>query len=153
MAPAIRRIAVRRPHPIPMPALAKHLGARVCGDRIVTRQERRPRRDHLVQQERDQGARQSPRRPAAPRTHPMLGRGRPRCLNPHGAEQVGDGPSPRGQHGRQRQAQKPVRRRDGTRGTKHGQYWHRTRGNVHGRGPSMGETTAYLPGRLTAISP
>jgi hypothetical protein len=42
MAPAIGCIVMSRPHPIAMPPLAKHLGPRVLGDRIVARQEHRP---------------------------------------------------------------------------------------------------------------
>jgi hypothetical protein len=92
---------VARPHPITLPAFAEHRGARVRGDGIVACQAHRPRWDPLVEQERGQGARQCPGRPAALGQHAMLGRDMPLGLIPHGAEQVGDGPSPGGQHGRQ----------------------------------------------------
>jgi hypothetical protein len=85
MPPAIGRIAVRRPHGIAMSPLTKPLGTRVFSDRIVARQEHRPRRDPMGQQECDQGVSQGPRRPAAPRKHPMIGRCMPRCLRPPGA--------------------------------------------------------------------
>jgi hypothetical protein len=49
MAPTVGRIAVGRPHPITMPSLAKDLGARVLGDRIIASQEHRAMRDNMVQ--------------------------------------------------------------------------------------------------------
>jgi hypothetical protein len=153
MAPALGRIAVRRPPAIALPSLAQHLGARMRGDCIVARQEHRPRRDHMVPPARDQGASPGPRRPATRGQHAMRGSYRPRCLRPHGASPVGDGPSPWGQHGRQHQDQKPRIRRGGNRGPKHGESRPHPSGNVHGREPSRGFTTASLPGVLAAISP
>jgi hypothetical protein len=44
-------------------------------------------------------------------------------------------------------------RRGGKAGPKHGQYRRCTRWDVHGGGPSVGLTTAYLPRVLAAISP
>jgi hypothetical protein len=44
MAPALGRIAVGRPPAIAMPSLAKDLGARVLGDRLIAHQEHRPSR-------------------------------------------------------------------------------------------------------------
>src|SRR3712207_7026985 len=52
--------------------------------------------DYMVQQERDQDARQNPRRPSALGKHPMRGRHMPLHLISDGAEQVGHGASPRG---------------------------------------------------------
>jgi hypothetical protein len=86
MAPAIGRIAVRQLHPITMPSLATYLGAKMLGDGIVARQQHRPLRNHMVQQEGDQDTRQGLRRPAALGQHAMIGRDMPRCLRPHGAE-------------------------------------------------------------------
>ena len=119
MPPAIGDIAVGRAYPIAMPSLAKHLGAWVLGDRIVASQQHRPGRNYMVQQERDQGTSECPGRPSALGKHPMIRRDMPLRLKPNGAKQVGDGSSPRRQHRREYQDQKPVIRRGGKRGPKH----------------------------------
>jgi hypothetical protein len=75
---------VTRPHPTAMPSLAKELEVRVLSDCIVANQEHRTRRDHLVQQERDQYTSQRPRRPSALGKHPMIGRPRPLSLRANG---------------------------------------------------------------------
>jgi hypothetical protein len=103
MSPAVGGIAVGRPHPIAMPLLAEYFGAKVLGDRLVARSEHWPRRDDMLQQDRDQSARQGPGRPSALGKHPTIGRYVPLHLISHGAEQVGNGASPRGQDGREHQ--------------------------------------------------
>jgi hypothetical protein len=84
MPPAIGGIAGGRPHPIALPALATHLGARVLSERLVASQEDWSRRDPLVPPEREQRARQRPRRPSALGPHPRLGSPRPLSLLAHG---------------------------------------------------------------------
>jgi hypothetical protein len=133
---------VGRPHPIAMPPRAKHLGARVLGDRIVARQEHRPRWDDMLKQARDQGARQCPGRPAALGNHPMLGRPMPLHLISHGAEQVGHGASPRGPYGREPQDEQPVRGGRGQCGPNQAEYRHCPGWYVHGCGPSLGLAAA-----------
>lgn len=151
--PAIGRIPVGRPHPIAMPAFAEHFRARVLGDRIVASAEHRPRREYMVEQEHHQCAGQGPSRPPALGQHAMIGRDMPRCLVTNGTYQVADGASPRGQHGREHQDQKPVIRRSGKCGLKHAEYWDRTSWDIHGCRPFMGFTIAYPASVSAAISP
>jgi hypothetical protein len=71
MAPAIGRRALRRPPPIAMPSLTKHVGARGLGHRLVARQAPRPRRDPMVPQDPDHRPCHPPRRPSALGTYAM----------------------------------------------------------------------------------
>jgi hypothetical protein len=54
---------------------------------------------------------------------------------------------------RRRQDQPPVRGWGGQRGSKQAEPQHRTRWDVHRDGPSLGLTTASLPGVVAAIAP
>jgi hypothetical protein len=77
----------------------------------------------------------------------------PLRLRPNGVPQVGDGPSPWGQEGRQHPDQKPVIRGRGQSRPQYREYWHRPSWHVHRFGPSMGGAAASLPGVWAAISP
>jgi len=61
MPPAVGRIAVRRPHAIALPFLAKHLGARMFGHRMIASEEHRPRWDYIVRPAPGQCTRHHPR--------------------------------------------------------------------------------------------
>jgi hypothetical protein len=83
----------------------------------------------------------------------MSGRDMPLCLSPHGAEQGGARPSPRGQDGGAPQDQQASRRRGRKGRPKHGQYRRGTRWDVPGGGPAVGLTPASRPRVLAAIAP
>jgi hypothetical protein len=77
----------------------------------------------------------------------------PLRLIAHGAQQLRDGASSCGQHGREHQDENPVIRGRGTCGLKQAEDRHGTRWDVHGCGPSMGLAAASLLAAFAVISP
>jgi hypothetical protein len=78
----------------------------------------------------------------------MIGRIVPLRLVLCGAEQIRDGSSLRSQYGGQCHEHKPAIGRSGKRGMKHRETRYHTRLDLHGGGPSVEFTIAYLPGVL-----
>ena len=153
MPPARGRIPVGRAPAITLPSLATHARPGRLSDRSVAGQEHRARWDDMVQQARDQPARQPPSRPPALGADTVLGRHRPRSLPTPGPQEVGDGPAARGPHGRAHEQTTPMIRWGRNSGPKPRPYRQCTGWNRQVLGPAMGGAAPCFPRVVAVMSP
>jgi hypothetical protein len=123
--PPRRRIAGGGAPTIAMAPRAEDVGARALCDRIIAGPPHRSCRHHIGQQQGQPPAGQFPCRPAALRTYPMSGGGRPCGVMAHGPYDGGDGLAASRHEGSEPQDKAPVRRGGGERRLKRTPSWHR----------------------------